>query len=848
MRNIFTIAKRELGAYFNSAIAYIYLIVFIAINNSLFMTRYFLIGKADMKLYFDSLPLILFIFIPVITMRLWSEDKKVHTYELLLTFPMKPQELVLGKFFASLIFYLISLLSTITIPIILYLSGQPDPGAIFGGYLGSLMIGILFLAIGIFISGLTQEQIVAFVLTTLSCFAIFYLGTDFFASFIDGWTAGLGTFLKNYVGAASHLISFSKGVIDLKDILYFVIASAVFLLLNGFFLEGRLRPRAKIVFSFAVLICLAGVILFNLLVHDLPVGRFDVTENKIYTVSDTAKKIFKDLKTQVSVNLYITSAEKMPTFFKTLEQDIVGKLEELRVASNNKFNFKVFHIEAARLLEEKKAEENAEKEKGAESLEKTLQDKGIVPFQVQSIDKDEVGLKLVYSALSLSYKEKSEEILPRILPQNLPDLEYLLFSRIMKLMQEKKPRIAVLAPLKTEEFTPEISRILSGADQNKPQYADEYKTLLPLMRNNGYDVERIGLNKESPIPEDTSILMMINPGKLNDRQIYEINKFLYQGGSLLLAANGFDYSFQITPPSGLEVTPQKLNLDINKLIKKWGISINEDMLMDENSEIIEVSTGQRVGPFALSMPIKIPNQINVRYDTMNKNVLLMTRLPSLLYLWGSALDVSDDILKQFGLKKSVMFTSSPRSWKVAYEGGNLKKESLVFPKSSTSEGKFTLGVMLEGQFSNTFAQANLPEWPKEKEEKPQEPLGLQASGPKPEEPVKLEEKKAEMKNPKPAKLIVIGCSKMFNDDLIANPGNLGLFSNIVDGLTLGESIVKIRAKAYVSRDIKKVSDNQKIFYRFITIFLVPILLIIYASLRLFLRSKEKQFYSMAREK
>jgi ABC-type uncharacterized transport system involved in gliding motility auxiliary subunit len=470
-----------------------------------------------------------------------------------------------------------------------------------------------------------------------------------------------------------------------------------------------------------------------------------------------------------------------------------------------------------------------------------------VPFQVQSIDKDEVGLKLVYSALSLSYKEKSEEILPRILPQTLPDLEYLLFSRIMKLMQDKKPKIAVFAPLKTEEFSPEISRILSGPDQSKPQYEDEYKTIVPLMRNNGYDVQRIALTKENPIPEDTSILMMINPGKLNDRQTFEINKFLYQGGAVLLAAHGLDYLFQIIPPSGLEVTPQKLDLDINKLIKKWGISINEDMLMDENSEIIEVSTGQRVGPFALSMPIKIPNQINVRYDTMNKNMLLMTRLPSLLYLWGSALDVSDDILKQSGLKKSIMFTSSPRSWKLPYEGGNLKKESLVFPKSG-SEGKFTLGVMLEGQFSNTFAQAKLPDWPKEKEEKPQEPLGLQASGPKPEEPVKLEEKKAEMENPKPAKLIVIGCAKMFNDDLITNPGNLGLFSNIVDGLTLGESIVKIRAKAYVSRDIKKINDNQKIFYRFITIFLVPLLLIIYAAIRLFLRSKEKQFYMMAREK
>ena len=832
MKNIFTIIKRELGSYFNSAIAYIYLIVFIAINNSLFMARFFLLGKADMKEYFDSLPMMLFIFIPAISMRLWAEDKKEHTFELLMTLPMKPQELVLGKFFAGLIFYSIALLSTITVPLTVYLTGTPDSGSVLGGYIGSLFMGGLFLAIGIFISGLAQEQIVAFVLGTLSCFVVFFLGVDFVASFLDGWLPGFGSFLSNYVGAASHLSSFTKGVIDIRDVLYFVVTSSVFLLLNGLFLEGRFRPRAKIIFSTACLFCFVGVVAFNWLVHDFNAARFDLTENKSFTVSEATKKIFKELKVPVSLNFYITPSEKMPTAFKSLEADIVGKLQELKVASGNKFNFKVLHIEAARLMEQNSKDAGSAQDKGS-SLERSLQEKGIVPFQVESVDRDELGVKLVYSAITINYKEKKEEILPRILPANVTDLEYLLFSRILKLTSETKPKIALYSPLKTEEITPEVNRLLSELGQNKPQYEDQYKTIVPLLANNGYEANRISLSKDSLIPEGTNLLLVVNPGPLNDRQIFELNKFLFQGGSVLIAAQGYEYQFQMTPPSGINIAAEKKNLDIDKLIKPWGISIDKDILFDESNQMIQITSGQKVGPFALSMPVKIPNQITVDSSGIEKGMPLVSRLSSLFYLWGSALDISEETVKQSGLKKSLMFFSSSRSWKVPYTGASLNKEVLNFPASG-SPGRFPLAVMLEGQFSNTFAQKDFPDWPSAQVENQKQEA--------------KKEEKAVMLNPKPGKLIVIGCSKMFNDDLIPNPGNLGLFSNIIDGVTLGNDIVKIRSKTYTSREIKKVSDSQKIFYRFLTIIFVPTILAVYAALRLILRKKEKQFYSSKQEK
>ncbi|MFH1189885.1 MAG: Gldg family protein [Candidatus Omnitrophota bacterium] len=841
MRNVLIIIRRELGAYFNSAIAYIYLIVFTAINNSLFMTRYFLDNKADMTLYFSSLHLMLFIFIPVITMRLWAEDKKENTFELLLTFPMKPQELVLGKFFASLIFYSISLLSTIAVPIVVGLTGRPDPGAIVGGYIGLSLAGALFLAIGIFMSGLVTEQIIAFVLTTLSCFGLFFIGLDFIASFLDGWVRGLGTFLMNYVGVASHLRGFTKGVIDIKDIIYFAAGSFVFLLLNGFFLEGRLRPKSKLVFSAAVACSLIGLVIFNWLVHDIPVGRFDITEDKIYTVSDSARNIFKALKAPVMVNFYVTPSEKMPTAFKNLEQDIRGKLEELKLVSGNKFNYKIYHIEASKLLEDNRRADEAQKEGG--SLEKTLQEKGIVPYQVESIDKDEVGLKLVYSAMSVSYKEKQEEILPRILPQNLPDLEYIIFSRIMKLTREKKPKIALFSPLKTEDLTSDMNRLLSGMGQGAAaQYEDLYRSLAPLMRNNGYDVQRISLTETDPMPADIDTLLIFNTRELSDRQLFEINKFLYRGGSACIADQAFEYSLGMVPPDGLDVTPVKLNVGINKLIEKWGVGINEEMLMDESNEIIQITSGQRVGPFALSMPVKLANQVDVTGATMNKMMPFMMRLPSFFYMWGSSLDISDDIAHQAGLKKTVMFTSSGRSWKVPYSGGKLRAGDMEYPKSG-SEGKYPLGVMLEGQFTNTFKDGELPGWAVKKEE-PKPAKNEEAK----KDAAKKEEKKADMDEPKPGRLIVIGCSKIFQDDLLANAGNLSLFSNIIDGLTLGNDIIKVRSGTYYSRELKKISDSRKILYRFVTILLVPILLVCYAAARFFLRRKEKQYYLEAKEK
>ncbi len=806
MSGLWTVFRRELGAYFNSAIAVIFLIVFVVFTNGLYMLQFFPIGKADMRILFGSLPFALNIFIPAVSMRLWTEDKKGNTFELLMTFPLRPYELVLGKFLASFVFYLFALVTTLTVPLMLHMIGRPDAGPILGGYLGAIFSGALFLAVGIFISGLCKDQIVAFILTMIATFAFFFTGTDLFASFLDGWTSGLGSFVKDHVGMASHLDGFSKGVIDLRDLLYFLVMTSVFLFLNGLSLEGRFRPRARMVFSGAVVVCVLSAVLVNWLTADVALGRFDLTEGRAYTVSGASAKILKNLKVPVTAKLFITPSDSMPTALKTLEREVTDKLEELKRVSDNKFKYKVTHVEAL--------------QEGDETLRKTLQGQGVAPFQVESIQRDEVGVKLIYSTLIIEYKEKTGEALPRVVPQTLHDLEYQLLSRIYKMTLEEKPRIAIFAPVKEEMLSEDLNRILAGED-DKPQkrYEDEYKTASLLIRNNGYEVSRIALGANDPIPEKTNMLIALKPGRLSERQRYEINKYLYQGGTLFLAAQSFEFTFA-REERGVEAVPQKLDLDINRLIEKWGVKINEEMLFDENSQVISLTTGQTVGPFALQMPVKFPNQIIVEEANINRSASVTSRVPSLAYLWGSSLDLADAVMKPLSLKATVLFTSSARSWKVPNDGSVRLTAENTRPPANFA-GKLPLAALIEGQFTDTFG-GNVPVWT---------------------EGEAVEQEKLE--GAKPGRLLVVGDSRAFSEDLIQTPGNLNLFANIIDGLALGEDLVQIRSKTVVTRDIRRLTTAEKLWYKFFTVLMVPLVLVIVAVVRIFLRKKEKEFYLSA---
>ncbi len=236
MKQIYAIFKKELHVYFNSPIAYIFLTVFLILTSWIFFRTFFLLNQAEMRSFFGLLPWVFLFLIPALTMRLFADEKRSGTMELLLTLPVKDYQVVLGKFLASFFFLLIALLCTLALPLIVVILGNPDLGVIIGSYLGALLMGTAFLSLGLWISNLTNNQIVAFILSIAFSFILLIIGSTITTYSAPRFIAPL----LEYVGFTNHYDnSLGKGVIDSRDLIYYFSLIVLFLYLNIRSLESR---------------------------------------------------------------------------------------------------------------------------------------------------------------------------------------------------------------------------------------------------------------------------------------------------------------------------------------------------------------------------------------------------------------------------------------------------------------------------------------------------------------------------------------------------------------------------------------------------------------------------------
>jgi ABC-2 type transport system permease protein len=237
MRNVLTIAGKEFRSYFNSTIAYIFMVVFLVLNALLFfeLQKFFVVGQATLRDFFGLVPIVFLFFVPAISMRLWAEERKLGTLETLMTLPLRDAEVVLGKYLASLFFLLITLALTFPLPAIVASLGHADAGAMFCGYLGLILVGGVYLALGLWISSLTENQIVAFIVAAVACLILFILGVDVLLTAVPGW---LVPFLKG-IALGGRFSSIERGVIDLRDVLYYLSLIGFFLFLNVRSVESR---------------------------------------------------------------------------------------------------------------------------------------------------------------------------------------------------------------------------------------------------------------------------------------------------------------------------------------------------------------------------------------------------------------------------------------------------------------------------------------------------------------------------------------------------------------------------------------------------------------------------------
>lgn len=247
MRTALAITKKEIRTYIDSPVAYVFVIIFLGLCGFLYLNQFFLIGQADMRGYFGLLPFIFIFFMPAMTMRLWSEEKKLGTFQLLLTLPVRSHEAVIGKFTASMALLTVALILSLPIPIWISLFLVPaegpglDWGAVIGSYIGTIFLGAAYLSLGLFFSALTENQIVAFILATFFAALAILIGEPFVISSLD-WLIpkGLEPVLE-YVGVRAHYESMGRGVIDSRDVIYYLSFSFLFLFLTSLVVEHRRR-------------------------------------------------------------------------------------------------------------------------------------------------------------------------------------------------------------------------------------------------------------------------------------------------------------------------------------------------------------------------------------------------------------------------------------------------------------------------------------------------------------------------------------------------------------------------------------------------------------------------------
>jgi ABC-2 type transport system permease protein len=225
MKQAIHIFEKEFRTYFVSPIAYIVISIFLIVTGWFFFMTFFLFDQADLRNFLGLLPITFSFVIPAITMRLFSEELNVGSYEILLTMPVTFRQVVLGKFLASLVFVAAMLVPTLAYPVTVTFLGQLDWGPVVGGYVGALLLGASFSAIGLFASSLTRNQIIAFITGMAICFSLTLIDKMLF--FLPQALLG---FLQ-YLGADFHFRNISKGIFDSRDILYFL--SVIFVALYG---------------------------------------------------------------------------------------------------------------------------------------------------------------------------------------------------------------------------------------------------------------------------------------------------------------------------------------------------------------------------------------------------------------------------------------------------------------------------------------------------------------------------------------------------------------------------------------------------------------------------------------
>lgn len=590
MKPLLAIIKKELKDYVDHPTAYILVIVFLVLNNFLFFKSALVQEVASLRTMFNLLPWIMMFFVSALTMRTWAEERREGTLNVLLSYPVKIWQVILGKYLATVIFLSAMLLLTLFIPFALTMAGDFDWGVIVGQYLGTIVMLLTMTAIGQWASSLTKNQVVSFIISIGVLFAFIIIGLEMV---VLSMPYPLNV-ITQQLGLLSHFNSLTRGVVDARDILYFLSLGFVFLALSYAWLiriKSRRGSKEWRTLQTSILVLVIIAVVINLFGQSFTV-RADLTDQNLYSLSSATKRVLKDLDDTVRLTLY--RSKKLPAQVELVSRDVQDILGDYQKFGGRHIDFSIKYPDD---------DEDAAAE---------AQKKGIPAIRFNVVREDEFTLQNGYLGLVIEYLDEYET-LPFL--KNINDLEYRLTRGILALQSDAKPRLGFVSDFGGKDLE-ELST-LSGA--LREQYIVENIKLA----SSGEAEEP---EKVPEIDETIEILFISSPTqKYSESALTSVRNYIKKGGKIFWVV------------SGINVNQQALTVAVNKtgledILKENGITLNTDLVADLSShETVNFSTGI----FTYLLPYPFWVRANLQPHVLAGNI------GQVMLPWASSLEISD---------------------------------------------------------------------------------------------------------------------------------------------------------------------------------------------------------------
>jgi ABC-2 type transport system permease protein len=797
---MFPILKKEITTYLSSLVAYVTIGVFLLVLG-LFLwvfpdTSILAYGYAGLDSLFSTAPYLFMFLVPAITMRSLAEERREGTFELLLTRPLSDLQIVLGKYFAGVVVVLFALVPTLIYYYSIYTLGAPqgniDSGAVIGSYIGLFLLGSAFAAIGLFSSSVSKNQVIAFTIAVFLCF-FFYSGFDSLSGLLSLQTIGIQS-----LGITEHYNSVSRGVLDTRDLVYFLLLDALFILLTLFVLHRQQQKK----FINTVFLSTLGILFAITLTTQRFFTRFDFTKEKRFTVSNVSRKVLDSLPAPVNVTVYL-QGEGFPGGIKRLQTATKDMLSDLQAYSHSKLTFVFIDpIKGLSQDQQKQAFEN-------------LSAQGIEAQNLSIKTDDGVQSKIMFPYALVTYGDKA---IPVKLLENQSNLN-------------TSPEEKLNASIQNLEyaFTSAIKKITTGGKQ-RIGFTEGHKELTDLqlndaMRNlsDGYLVGRIDL---ATIPFDSlrkvGLLVIAKPDKaFTELEKFKVDQYLMRGGRVLWAIDQVSAELDSLKGKGNQALAFNKELNLDDQLFRYGIRINYNLIADINSSQIPVTTGDVGGTPQIQLlnwlfyPVYIPQSTHP----------IVKNLDGITSQFASTIDVLD--IKN--VEKTVLLNTSPynKEIKTPHLLSLMALRDEPNPKDFQSPQKIT-GVLLEGKFISDFRNRPVPD--------------------------SLGEKIEVLGESKPTKMIVLSDGDILRNQVGADGspyplgydrytkqsyGNLTLLMNIADYMADDSGLISLRNKEIQIRLLDRARiRSEKLQWQLINNIVPIAIVLIFAIFQHYIRKRK----------